>query len=65
MGFPLGERFEGKIEQAKKLHSSFERKIAFMHEHKVPIWNGEFGPLYASTSDEDYEKINNLRYKFL
>ncbi len=65
MGFPLGEPFEDRTEQTQKLRSSFERKVAFMRRNKVPIWNGEFGPVYASASDPNHEKINTQRYNLL
>ncbi len=65
MGFPLGEPFEGRPEQKKKLRSSFERKVAFMRENEVPIWNGEFGPVYASASEPNHEKTNAQRYNLL
>lgn len=34
-----------------KLRKSFERKVTFMRERNIPIWNGEFGPVYASAAD--------------
>jgi len=29
------------------------------------IWNGEFGPVYASPEDPDHEEINQQRYNLL
>jgi hypothetical protein len=29
------------------------------------IWNGEFGPVYASPDEEGYERINQQRYNLL
>ena len=46
LGFPIGEQYEGSEDQNAKLRSSFERKVQFMREKNVPIWNGEFGPVY-------------------
>lgn len=47
MGFPIGEQFEGEETQKKRLRTSFERKAQYMREKGVPVWNGEFGPVYA------------------
>lgn len=48
MGFPTAtQQYEGTAEQKAKLRASFERKVHFMRGHGVPIWNGEFGPVYA------------------
>ncbi|KAF7521915.1 hypothetical protein G7054_g12315 [Neopestalotiopsis clavispora] len=52
MGFPVPEQFEGTPEQKEKLRSQFERKAAYMKQQNVPIWNGEWGPVY-----EDPRKI--------
>ncbi|ETS84594.1 hypothetical protein PFICI_02619 [Pestalotiopsis fici W106-1] len=46
MGFPVPEQFEGTPEQKEKLRSQFERKAAYMKQQNVPIWNGEWGPVY-------------------
>jgi hypothetical protein len=51
MGFPTGETYVGTMAQKTKLRKSFERKVAFMREREIPIWNGEFGPVYASPAD--------------
>lgn len=29
------------------------------------IWNGEFGPVYASPNEENYERVNQQRYNLL
>ncbi|KAK0704874.1 glycoside hydrolase superfamily [Lasiosphaeris hirsuta] len=65
MGFPMGEPYTGTPEQNDHLQKSYERKVEFMKSHGVPIWNGEFGPVYASASDEDHDKINAQRYNLL
>ena len=38
-----------------------------MKEHKVPIWNGEFGPVYVGEEVEEGErdKVNQQRYDVL
>jgi hypothetical protein len=66
MGFPKGELYEGTAEQKLKLERQFLRKAEFMHQHKIPIWNGEFGPVYADAAlDEGADKINQVRYNVL
>ncbi|KAH7419233.1 glycoside hydrolase family 5 protein [Cadophora sp. MPI-SDFR-AT-0126] len=65
MGFPMQEQFEGTAAQKTKLRASFERKVEFMRQKKVPIWNGEFGPVYAFDSEADSEKTNAKRYALL
>lgn len=68
MGFPRGGTYHGTEEQKLKLRSSFERKVKFMRDSGVPIWNGEFGPVYASESNalgETAEEINSHRFALL
>lgn len=66
MGFPTGDPYLGTAAQKAKLRKSFERKVAFMREKGVPIWNGEFGPVYASADDDaDYKKTNSQRFALL
>ncbi|KAF2837373.1 glycoside hydrolase family 5 protein [Patellaria atrata CBS 101060] len=66
MGFPKGERYEGTDEQKKKIERQFLRKAEFMYKTKTPIWNGEFGPVYANPElDSDHEEVNAARYKLL
>jgi hypothetical protein len=66
MGFPKGERFINSEEQKLRLERQFLRKAQFMHKHGVPIWNGEFGPVYADPDlDEEAEVINQARYDLL
>ncbi|KAK3387831.1 glycoside hydrolase superfamily [Podospora didyma] len=65
MGFPAGEPYVGTPEQKETLQKSYERKVEFMKAHSVPIWNGEFGPVYASQEDLDHETINRQRYALL
>ncbi|RDW93462.1 glycoside hydrolase family 5 protein [Aspergillus mulundensis] len=45
-GFPGYEQYAGTEAQKAKLRSSLERKVRFMRSVGVPIWNGEFGPVY-------------------
>lgn len=65
MGFPAGEPYTGTAEQKDFLQKSYERKVQFMKQHKVPIWNGEFGPVYASPNEANYQTINDQRYNLL
>jgi aryl-phospho-beta-D-glucosidase BglC (GH1 family) len=51
MGFPIGDAYLGTESQKVKLRHSFERKVTFMRKRGIPIWNGEFGPVYASAAD--------------
>ncbi|KAF9893981.1 hypothetical protein FE257_008952 [Aspergillus nanangensis] len=53
MGFPTGDRFKGTEEQHSRLEQQFLRKCEFMRLHGCPIWNGEFGPVYANPNDDD------------
>jgi hypothetical protein len=52
-------------EQKQKLASQFERKIEYMRSIHGPIWNGEFGPVYAPASSKDADSINKARYHLL
>ncbi|KAM7201225.1 Glycoside hydrolase superfamily [Naviculisporaceae sp. PSN 640] len=67
MGFPGYEQYRGSEEQKEFLRKSYERKVAFMKERGVPIWNGEFGPVYANAEadGDDWEEINRWRYELL
>jgi endoglucanase len=62
-GFP-GLRYKSSPETRAYLERSFERKCAFMREHNLPIWNGEFGPVY-DMEGEDMVTINDERYEML
>lgn len=64
MGFPTGERYTGTPHQNQKLESQFLRKAEFMYTNKVPIWNGEFGPVYSSDGPGSKE-INDERFNLL
>ncbi|GFF56923.1 endoglucanase C [Aspergillus udagawae] len=61
MGFPGQEVYVGTDEQKAKLRRQFERKVQFMRERGVPIWNGEFGPVYPDAREEDSEATNEAR----
>jgi len=65
MGFPSGDAYVASDDQKSKLKQQFQRKIEFMEEHKVPVWNGEFGPVYASPDESNADTINSQRYNLL
>ncbi|RXG50447.1 hypothetical protein VDGE_04824 [Verticillium dahliae] len=66
MGFPLPEQYEGTEDQKSKLRSSFNRKVEFMRQAGVPIWNGEFGPVYQNPRiDPDAAVTNAKRFALL
>jgi endoglucanase len=62
-GFP-GLRYKSTVENRAYLERSFERKCTFMRENNLPIWNGEFGPVYDSKGPE-VKTINSERYQML
>ncbi|CZR62653.1 related to endoglucanase [Phialocephala subalpina] len=66
-GFPRGHIYDGTEEQKAKLRRSFERKVQYMRETGTPIWNGEFGPVYASSEEngETAEVVNARRFSLL
>lgn len=68
-GFPNSEGTLYKATEAEKtkLEAQYKRKIEYQIKHKVPVWNGEFGPVYASKErgDGDVEAINDARYQVL
>ena len=66
-GFPRGGTYTGTAEQKAKLRSSFERKVKYMRAANVPIYNGEFGPVYTSTDENGMsaEQVNKSRIALL
>jgi hypothetical protein len=66
MGFPSGGRYKGTPEQKQHLERQYIRKAQFMSEQGTPVWNGEFGPVYADPAfDIDAASINQERYNLL
>ncbi|PNH48601.1 hypothetical protein VD0003_g8524 [Verticillium dahliae] len=61
MGFPLPEQYEGTEDQKSKLRSSFNRKVEFMRQAGVPIWNGEFGPVYQNPRIDPDAAVTNAK----
>jgi len=43
------------------LEHEFLKKSEFMLQHKVPIWVGEFGPLYTGNPEEDETRYQVLK----
>jgi hypothetical protein len=67
-GFPVcEEKYTSTDAQKARLHASYERKISHMKQVGVPVWNGEWGPVYSSTmrNDTDIETTNASRYLVL
>jgi aryl-phospho-beta-D-glucosidase BglC (GH1 family) len=67
-GFPnASDAYKGTEEQKKSLHVQYQRKIEYMAKLGVPVWNGEFGPVYASEirGDKDIEATNSIRHHVL
>ncbi|KAH6893141.1 glucan 1,3-beta-glucosidase [Thelonectria olida] len=61
MGFPVPEQYEGTDEQKAKLRSSFKRKVEFMQKANVPIWNGEWGPVYQNPRTDPQAAATNAK----
>jgi aryl-phospho-beta-D-glucosidase BglC (GH1 family) len=67
-GFPGMEQYTGTEAQKEQLRRGFERKITFMRAAGVPIWNGEFGPVYQDPDRDGVEAAkaaNAGRYTLL
>lgn len=66
-GFPGKNQYIGSEEQKVSLKKQYQRKIHIMREQGVPVWNGEFGPVYSSKirGDIDIEETNQARYHVL
>ncbi|KAJ9150391.1 Glucan 1,3-beta-glucosidase [Pleurostoma richardsiae] len=66
MGFPGMEQYAGTEQQKAKLRHNFERKVEYMRAAGVPIWNGEFGPVYADAdADPEAAATNANRFALL
>jgi endoglucanase len=66
-GFPnrIG-RYQGGKDQDQYIRRMYDRKVEFMKQHNVPIWNGEFGPIYEKEQyNADWEEHNRERYEML
>ncbi|KAL4974275.1 putative glucanase [Aspergillus desertorum] len=68
MGFPTGPRYKGTPDQKSYLERQFLRKAEFMNKNHTPVWNGEFGPVYANESSStgtEAASMNQERYNLL
>ncbi|KAI0383486.1 glycoside hydrolase superfamily [Hypomontagnella monticulosa] len=66
-GFPnrIG-RYQGLKEQDAYIRKMYDRKVEFMKKHNVPVWNGEFGPIYEREEfNPDWKVHNDERYNML
>ncbi|RPB01189.1 glycoside hydrolase [Choiromyces venosus 120613-1] len=67
-GFPsASEVYTGAETQKAKLGRGYQRKVVWMKQNNLPIWNGEFGPVYARKMYDgaDTDKTNESRTKLL
>ncbi|KAF5509888.1 Beta-xylosidase [Colletotrichum fructicola] len=65
-GFPLPEQYDGTDAQKQKLRASLKRKVEFMQKAGVPIWNGEWGPVYQDpATDANAAATNEKRFALL
>lgn len=67
MGFPIPGQpiYTGTDSEKANLKSQFERKVRFMRDWQVPIWNGEFGPVYPSSKESNAAITNQSRLEML
>ncbi|KAL5041060.1 glycoside hydrolase superfamily [Aspergillus fruticulosus] len=68
ISFPTGPRYKGTPERKSYLERQFLRKAEFINQNNTPIWNGEFGLVYAnesSSTDTKAASINQERYNLL
>ncbi|KAK9235050.1 glycoside hydrolase superfamily [Lipomyces kononenkoae] len=66
--FPHGGigTYQGRKEQDEFIRQQYQRRIAFMRKHNVPIWIGEFGMMYEREDDNpNWEAVNQERYNML
>ena len=52
---------DGRYVDKKALEQDFLEKSTFMLDHHVPIWVGEFGPLYTGIPEEDETRYQVLK----
>ncbi|KAF2503107.1 putative glucanase [Lophium mytilinum] len=65
-GFPKGQIYTGAQHQKNALELQLLQKAEIMYKFKTPIWNGEFGPVYANPALEpNASEINAARYDVL
>ncbi|EJD34486.1 glycoside hydrolase [Auricularia subglabra TFB-10046 SS5] len=67
-GFPdAPAKYEGTPDQARRLRRSFEKKMEWMKEQGLAVWNGEWGPVYArkEVEGDKMDEINEVRFRVL
>ncbi|KAF8332676.1 glucan 1,3-beta-glucosidase [Cantharellus anzutake] len=65
-GFPGSEPYSGSERQLQHLWDQYDHKVEYHGKANVPIWNGEFGPVYSSPRDGDnWQETNLQRYHLL
>ncbi|KAK6336724.1 Endo-1,4-beta-xylanase 5 [Orbilia javanica] len=67
-GFPASkEWYTGSEEQKKQVRKNYNKKVEWMLKNNLPIWNGEWGPVYARPwfDGDDSDRINESRLKLL
>ncbi|KAL7268716.1 Endo-1,4-beta-xylanase 5 [Rhizina undulata] len=68
-GFPASpEAYQSTPEQKARIRRGYERKVEWMKKNNLPIWNGEWGPVYARKQydgEKETERINESRIKLL
>ncbi|KAI5803494.1 glycoside hydrolase superfamily [Peziza echinospora] len=68
-GFPNPHpAYTSTLEERAKVRKSYEKKVEWMHANNLPIWNGEFGPVYARKQFDagvDIEATNTSRILLL
>lgn len=67
MGFPIPGQplYRGTDSEKAQLKTQFERKVQFMRDWQVPIWNGEFGPVYPDLKDSQAGTTTQARLDML
>ena len=66
MGFPSGRPYGGTDADKKELEDQYRRNTEFQRKHNAPVWNGEFGPVYANPRyDSNAEETNAKRYELV
>lgn len=61
LGFPLPEQYQATDEHRARLRASFQRKVEFMQAAGVPIWNGEWGPVYQDPRTDPRASETNAK----
>ncbi|EPS45290.1 hypothetical protein H072_719 [Dactylellina haptotyla CBS 200.50] len=67
-GFPKStEKYIGSEDQRARVRQSYDKKVEWMKKNNLPIWNGEWGPVYARPwfDGADSDDINESRLKLL